>query len=385
MKRILFFNDSMTMGGTEVLLVDLLNSLKQKKCEITLLLPHPSDKDILLKKLSAGIAVKYLSPSAGSHLKKKAEENLMIFFPRLFLLLKKELKQSDYDLIVCFKESFFARIFSIMDLPKILWIHNILYKRKYEETSFKEKISVWLNKKQLKATQHSYNKFDTVVCVSEAAKDAYINILHNGNIPQQDIRVIYNAIDFSKIIELSKSPIENLPQDQTSLALITRNSPEKRIDRLIYASAKLKDEGYNFRVYIIGDIDDEYLRSQIKDNNLQETIIPKGRLDNPFPYILQAKWSLCISERESFSLSLLESMVLNTPVITTDCGGPREIVDDGRYGILVENSSQGVYNGIKMVLDNPSLHMQYSAGLNNAASRFEYGKWLKNIYNLLDI
>lgn len=385
MKHILFFNDGMEMGGTEKLLVGLLNHLVTKECRITLLLPMPSEKNILLKDLSESVTVTYLYKENTSLLRRKVGKNIMVFFPHVFASMK-GLSLGDYDLVVCFKETFFARIFNRMKSPKILWIHNILYKRKYEVNSFRERVSVWLNKKQLKVVQRSYNKFDTVVCVSDAAKNAYLDVLHDGHVPSQDIRILYNAVDFSELKEKAKEPISDLLQGQTNFVLITRTSPEKRTDRLINAASRLKDEGYNFHIYIIGEgMDSGAMTKTVSDLALSDMISLIGRTENPYPYILQCKWSLCVSERESFSLSLLESMVLNTPVITTDCGGPRDIVNGGKYGLLVENSGEGVYEGLKAVLDDPSLSAKYSNDLDKAVSRFDYQGWLKSVENLLEI
>ncbi len=236
-----------------------------------------------------------------------------------------------------------------MKVRKILWIHNIIYRRKYEINSFRERLSVWLNIIQLSKVQRSYDSFDKVICVSDAAKNAYIDVLHEGMMPKQDIGVLYNAIDLTQVVEKSKEPILDIPQDRTNFILITRTSPEKRVDRLINAAARLKDDNYNFHIYIFGDgMDSPGMKDMLSKRDLLENITLKGgRVDNPFPYVLQCKWSLCVSERESFSLVLLESMALKTPVITTDCGGPpRDIVDGGKYGLLVDNSTEGgVYQG----------------------------------------
>jgi len=384
MKRILFFNDSLVAAGTEILLVDLLNHMVTKECEITLLLPEPSEKNVLLEKLSPSVSVKYIYPDKISYVKRKIGENMMILFPRRFAK-RKGIRESDYDKVVCFKESFFALIFSRMRITRILWIHNILYKRTYEVRSLKERIAVWLNKKHLKKVQRSYDLFDTIICVSDAAKKAYISVLHDGKIPVQ-VRVLHNAIDLSRVEEKSKEPIADIPQGQTNFILITRTSPEKRTDRLINAAARLKEDGYNFHVYIVGDgMDSMELRDELSVRGLSDMVILFGHLDNPFPYVLQCNWSLCVSERESFSLSLLESMALKTPVITTDCGGPRDIVDGGKYGLLVENNTEGVYKGMKEVLENPSLSVVYSQQLDKAVSRFDYKGWLDNVDKLLGV
>lgn len=385
MKRILFFNDSLTIGGTEILLVDLLDHLTTKGCEVSLLLPEPSDKDTLLDKVSPKVSVKYLYPRQISYFNRKIWENIMIFCPRIYAKLQ-GISSAGYDEVVCFKETSYACIFSRMAIPKILWVHNILYKRKYEIRSFRERLAVWLNKKQLKKVQRSYDRFNKVICVSDAARDAYISVLYDGRMPKQDIRVLYNALDMSKVRELAKEPITDLPQGQTNFILVTRISPEKRIDRLINAACSLKQEGYHFCVYIIGaGIDNEEMQTQLAEKGLDTNITLIGYVENPYPYMLQCNWSLCVSERESFSLSLLESMALKTPVITTDCGGPRNIVDGGKYGILVDNSTDGVYKGMKTVLDDPTLSVKYSSQLDQSVSRFDYKGWLNNVDALLGL
>ncbi|MDU1890003.1 MAG: glycosyltransferase [Dysgonomonas sp.] len=381
MKRILFFNDSLQVGGTEILLVDLLNHLSVEEYEVTLLLPEPSEYDVLLNKIYSSISIKYLYTEDDSYLNRKFWENIMIFFPRFFSR-QKGIDVADYDHIVCFKETFYARIFSWMKISKILWIHNIIYKRRYEIRSFKERLAVWLNKKQLKVVQNSYKRFEKVICVSDAAKAAFIDVVYDGDMPKQDVEVLYNAIDLSIVREKAKQPILDLPQGKTNFILITRNSPEKRIDRLINAAIRLKEEGYDFHAYIIG-VEKEEIDQELEGRDIDGCITILGRIENPFPYILQCKWSLCVSERESFSLALLESMALNTPVITTDCGGPRDIVDGGKYGLLVENNGEGVYKGMKAVMNDPTLSVKYSTDLNAAVARFDYQGWLKSVDNLL--
>lgn len=382
MKRILFFNDCLALGGTEILLVNMLNHLSSKKCSVTLLLPQPSADDVLLEKLSTSIIIKYIHKSALAQPVAGLYKNLMIFFPRIFASIY-GLKASDYDEVVCFKDGFYARIFSKMNIPKILWIHNIFYRRKYQVHSFKERLAVYLNKQQLKISELSYRRFDKVICVSDACKYAYLDILYNNQSQQQNIHVLYNAVNTQQIIELSKAAIPDLPrQDVTKFIMLTRPSPEKRNDRLLNAAIRLKNEGYQFRCYVLGG---GVAETQINNNELSDVVSFLGQIANPFPYILQSNWLICTSERESFSLALLEAMVLKTPVITTNCGGPANIIGNGKYGILVENSTEGVYRGMKSVLDNPQLSVTYSAHLEEVVKQFDYDGWLANVDELLGV
>lgn len=385
MKRILIFNDSLAMGGTEKLLVDLVKHFVSLKCKVTLLLPEPSDNNVLLTEIPSEVSIKYLYDNNTSYWMKKMGENVMIFFPRFFANTK-GVRSADYDMAICFKECFYARLLSILSVPKTLWIHNIVYRRTYETRSWKERLAVWLNKKQIRKAQQSYQMFDKTICVSDACKDAFVDVVYNDNTPHKNIEVIYNAIDLRKVVEKSKESIDDLPTGVTKFIQITRPSPEKRIDRLINASVKLKEEGYVFFVYIIGDTDvSSSMTEKLKHVGLDQNFILLGRVDNPYPYVMQSNWLVCSSERESFSLALLEAMALSTPVITTNCGGPANIVDNGKYGILVNNSTQGIYDGMKQVLNDSTLSVKYSAHLDKALARFDYKTWLRKIDEVLDL
>ena len=66
------------------------------------------------------------------------------------------------------------------------------------------------------------------------------------------------------------------------------------------------------------------------------TVRLAGHIDNPFPTIARAGAFALTSVRESFGNVLVEALCLGVPVISTDCPhGPAEILDAGRYGLLV--------------------------------------------------
>lgn len=384
MRRILIFNDSMQMGGTEKLLLSFLDYLIEKGCLATLLLPQQSDKDILIAQINKEIEVKYIFAQNTSYLKRKCAEALLIFSPSLFNLLFK-IKYNDYDTIICFKDSYFAPIFAQSKAEKILWIHNILYKRHYEIRSLKERIAVWLNKNQLRNMYKAYKTYDSIVCVSKACKKAFVDIVYKEFTPNTKIEIIHNGIDFGQIISKSEEFEAKSPKVTPNFILITRNTPEKRIDRLLYAAQKLHDDGYIFHVDIIGDVNTDELASQIDKTSLNSIITLHGQINNPLPYISKSDWLLCVSERESFGLTLLEAMALDVPVITTDCGGPSDIVGNSKYGLIVENNSEGVYKGMRMVLDNPTLSEHYKVTQKSALQSFSKTVWLKKIDTLLNL
>ena len=61
---------------------------------------------------------------------------------------------------------------------------------------------------------------------------------------------------------------------------------------------------------------------------------------------------VCSSRAEGFSLVIAEALLLGIPVISTYCSGPNELLDGGSLGLLVENSENGIYQGLKSALQN---------------------------------
>lgn len=385
MRKILIFNDGFYMGGTEVLLLDVLNHLAKKDCDVTLLLPNPSDRNQMLSKVSSRIHIKYLYPQELKGLKKTLYKNFMIFFPRIYAKIK-GVDAKEYDIVVAFKDSFYSILFSRMNVRKIQWVHNQPFVREYGIRSVKEWFAIQLNKFHLKKMERSFNRFDEVLCVSDSCRDSYLKI-YGKNLSKTDVRVLYNAMNLSGIAEKASIPVSDLPNyDGFKFILVTRISPEKTVDRTVKMTRRLLDEGYDFRVMILGEGGQfDYIKQMIEDYGLSDIITMYGRVGNPYPYMKAADWLLCGSSRESFSLVLLEAISLGTPVVTTDCGGPEDVIARGKYGVFVDNSIDGVYEGMKKVLDDPSLKDYYNSLMPENLDRFNYDKWQAEVDRLLGV
>ena len=161
-------------------------------------------------------------------------------------------------------------------------------------------------------------------------------------------------IPSKKIIEKSK---EDSPLKKEKFTVITvgRLITDKRQDRLLTATKRLVEEGYDFNVWIVGGgVSENELKKYCDDNNLSNVTFT-GMQSNPYSYMKEADLFVLTSYREGFALVIPEAMACGLPVLSTACTGPTEILKNGEYGILVDNSSEGVYEGIKSVLDNPEV------------------------------
>lgn len=385
MRKILIFNDCFYMGGTEVLLLDVLNHLSEKHCDVTLLLPNPSDRNQMLQKVSPKVNIRYITNKQSKGFKRGLLKYMMLIFPRIYIKLLK-LDVREYDVIVGFKDTFYSVFLSRLNKPKIQWVHNQPFVHTYKYHSIIDWCRVQMNKKLLRKMERSFNRFDEVICVSDSCLDKYLEI-YKDSLNKTDIKVLYNALNLNGIAEKANIPVTDIPDyDGFIFIVVVRLSQEKTVDRTIKMTRRLIDEGYDFRVMILGDGPSrDELEKLVIDENLTNIITMYGRVANPFPYMKRADWLLCGSSRESFSLVLLEAISLGTPVLTTNCGGPEDVIAKGKYGLLLENSVEGVYDGMKKVLDNPDLKDYYNALASENLARFDYDKWINEVDKLLGV
>jgi glycosyltransferase involved in cell wall biosynthesis len=88
---------------------------------------------------------------------------------------------------------------------------------------------------------------------------------------------------------------------------------------------------------------------------ISEDIDLPGFVDNPFQYMARASLLALSSVFEGFGMVLAEALACGCPVVSTDCpGGPKEILDHGRYGTLVPvGDAKALAVAIAQALDNP--------------------------------
>ena len=121
--------------------------------------------------------------------------------------------------------------------------------------------------------------------------------------------------------------------------------------RLCEVINQLKNKYKNIEVIILGEgAERDKIETYIKENNLQENIKLFGFKENPYSYLKQADLFISCSYVEGFSLALAEAITIGFPVISTDTAGPIDILENGEYGLLVENSNEGIYNGLDDIL-----------------------------------
>lgn len=366
MKKILFCIPTLDGGGAEKVLVNLVNNLNEKEFDITVFTLF--DGGVNIKKLKPNIKHLY-------YFRKIFHGNiylLKIFKPsKLFKIMIKD----KYDIIVSYLEGPTTRIVSGCNdnNTKIInWVHT-------EVTNIREFKKVYRSMNEMKKCYHKYSE---TIFVSKTAEDAFKNSI------MKDIntRVIYNTIDDAeiKMASMDCTP-QNFKKDENlKIISIGRLTKVKGYKRLLNIHKELIAEGINHSLYLLGEGSQrKELENFIKINDLERTVHLLGYQDNPYKYIKESDLYVCSSYKEGYNTAVIEALIIGVPIITTNCSGMAEILDNGKYGIITENNLKNLKLAIKEMITSKEKMNTYKRLSKIKGNDFSKWKSIKQIEDFL--
>lgn len=379
MKKILFFTNGLYGGGAEKVLQTLLHYIDKNKFEITLYslrqeqLNNLYPKDVIYRYIFSSY------PEQSSFLRKilvKGKNKILLWIyyhcsPRIFYKLF--IKES-YDTEVAFIEGYATRIISGSPNPnskKIAWVHINLEINHWTTIAFQN----------CKEEEEAYTKFNQVISVSRSVQATTEKLFKNIN----NSITLYNPIDANNIIQLSSQFVPfNESLQRIRLVSVGRYVQQKAFHRLVSITAQLITEGYDIELWLVGEGEQRtVLEKQIESLNLKDKIFLTGFQNNPYPYIKNADVFICSSLTEGYSTVVTEALILECPVVTTDCSGMKELLLDGKCGIITENNEEALYKGIKRFLESPHIQQQLKQNIRIYNNRFNIHSLIKNIETVL--
>ncbi len=281
------------------------------------------------------------------------------------ILYKRIVGKDCYDLEIGFAFGLATQMIGAKGIntpsKKILWMHTYDYNMVYRE---------------------QYLRVGHVVNVSRLNSIKLKEELGDG-IKISDY--CYNPINDERIIQEGKEPVNLSRGDGLLFVSVGRHSPEKGYLRLITIVRKLIDDGFNFKLLLVGDgPEHEKLTEKIKDLNLEETIILTGATSNPHKYTAKADVFVCSSFREGYSTACTEALLLGVPIITTAVGGSQEQIDDAECGIRCGLKDENLYNALKYVLETPGVIREWKEILKNTKIRFTQQARSEKLFMIID-
>ena len=145
------------------------------------------------------------------------------------------------------------------------------------------------------------------------------------------------------------------------------------------------EKGIKHHIYILGaGPQQKKLEEYLKNNNLLNSFTFIGFRDNVYKYVEKADLFICCSRREGFSTAVTESIIVGTPVLSTNCSGAYELLgENNEFGVVVENSEDGLYNGLKELIQNNEMLSHYKEVSKVRANLFNTKKTVFEVEKML--
>ena len=337
MMKILFKSGSTMMGGLEKVQIEYINFLvKQEKYQIKIVIENDNGRDNSLEKyINSNVTylkdynyileIKNLRENRKKSLWSRIKYNFAItkekkYADNKFLQIYKEYKP---DIVIDFDSSLTKIIDKLNSSKNLVWIHSSIKnwkKKKSKIDRFVDRIS----------------KYSKIICICKEMKEDLINL---KNELKKKVDFLYNPIDFDRIKKLSNEDFseedKKLLKDKFLLSIARLDCVPKDFETLFKAYEIAKKNGYDGKLYIIGDGPDKDKVEKLKETNLyKEDILLLGRKENPYNWLKKADKLILSSRYEGFAIVLLEGLCLGKNVIASDCKtGPNEILANNR-GLL---------------------------------------------------
>lgn len=310
-KRIVFVAPKISGGGAERVVSVLSSSLADMGYQIDLILyDRRCNEYPLSKKVNV-----YLLPKA------EYRQNKVVYLIRKFLYLRKLLKRLNSDMIIPFLPYQVEQCFLAsrgLRIPMVVTVRN---NPRFDTDS----------DRQRKRRDWIAAKVEGVFLQTEAQLDYFDKRI------KEKCFIVPNPVSH----EILRQDYEYRCEIK-KIVTIGRLEEQKNHVLLIKAFANIckKFPGLKLDIYGEGSTR-ELLQNLIFDMKLNDSITLCGRTSNVAETLSQYDLFVMSSDYEGMPNALMEAMGVGLPCISTDCPtGPAELLNKGKYGVLVPMKNQ---------------------------------------------
>ena len=223
--------------------------------------------------------------------------------------------------------------------------------------------------------RYTYPYADGLVGV---AKDTITDLVETLKIvSKMPMQVILNPIDPDRVRQLAQEPIDRPwfhNTDLPTIVTVARLAKQKQLDGLLKAFARAI-EVTPAKLLILGE---GPLRAELEhlcqELGIADSVSMPGYDPNPYRYMANCDAFVLASAWEGCPIALQEAMACGAAVIVTDApGGMKDIIDYGRYGLMVPNGdTEALTSGIMQILTQPDLKQHYRQQAKQRSEDFHY-------------
>jgi len=361
---IVFFLLFLGGGGTERVVVNIVNNLDRQKYNVSLVLAEA--KGGFLDRIKKDVPIIDLNVSGDL---------------KLFFRLIKYFRNEKIDIFV----STFSRINMICILAKIfsgkstkiiITQYSVLSLALVTAETAKRRFFARFFLPTL--AKIIYPKADKIICASNGVADDLSNIIGC----KEKLKVIYHPVISNNTYELSEDPLDISSfcgANESLVISVGRLTRCKDYPNLLKAFSLVVKEKSAQLIILGGGLEEKNLVQLTNELGLSKKVTFLGFQENPFKYMKKASVFVLSSITEGLGNVIPEAMACGVPVISTNCKfGPNEIIENGKNGLLVSvGDPKSLAEGIIKLLKNCSLREKFSREGKRCAKDFTVDKKIK--------
>ena len=196
-------------------------------------------------------------------------------------------------------------------------------------------------------------RFDKIAYVSNAVKEQFVKAYPELS---ANACTIYNTFDIEQIRALANESCDvKFDENKVNIVTVSRiENTQKQIQRIVSICREIKNKtAMPFHWYVVGDGPDyEEAVSLAKELGVEDVISFVGSRQNPYPYIRQCDFTALTSISEAYGMVVVESFVLNKPAVVSEYPAIYEIMENGKQGLIAEQSVESLTKCVKDMVDN---------------------------------
>jgi glycosyltransferase involved in cell wall biosynthesis len=366
--RILFLIPNLRKGGAERLVLDICNTLRKKEGVFIKLITFQNNNSysFLTEKLDWAVVPSVVRPSISSKWELNVTE------------LQQAIEKFQPDII---HSHLFETemVLSQINYPKAKYVvhfHDNMFQfenwnwrnvfNKVKLTNFYEKNIVKAGYRKRK-TEFIAISNDTHHYIKRVLPDVF------------SVTLLHNAIDTHLF-----SPSSIKIKEELVLTTIGSLVDKKGHELAIETVAELKIRGIDVKLNILGDgVNKSKLETLIQTLELSDNILMRGNVDHPESYLHNSTLYLHTASYEPFGLVLLEAMACGLPVVCTDGGGNRDLIEEGINGFMVwERDPKRLADKIELLLTDSALRKQMGENARVFAQQFSIETYVDRLLEL---
>ncbi len=200
-----------------------------------------------------------------------------------------------------------------------------------------------------------FPRFNRIVAVNSGCMDVLKNLYPTV---KDKTSYIENYVDAAAVREAAKAYEIERKEKPIEICTCGRFTPVKGFDLAVKAAKLLKEQGFDFIWYFVGDGEQRAaIETQINSSGLTDVIHITGILENPYPYYAGCDIYVQPSREESYGLSIKEAQILCRPVVTTETVGGKSLVEDGETGLVAPITAEGIAEKIAVLINDEPLRV----------------------------